>query len=186
VRGLRLNLYSTAAGRDVKRIDDAFTAQAAIAGTMGWHVEVIAMSEVLVGAADVLTRSPVPVVIDHYGLHGDARPQSERGRRLIDLFALPNIWIKLSAAYRVSPNTMETRPDREWLAAILKVAPGRCVWGSDWPHAPPHALHADANTALPYRALSYESLVDHFVAAIGDATLAQAVMVDDPARLYEF
>src|SRR6266545_1505318 len=57
VRGLRLNLYSTAAGRDVKRLDDVFAALAKLA------------------AAEVFARSPAPVVIDHYGVYGRATPQ---------------------------------------------------------------------------------------------------------------
>jgi predicted TIM-barrel fold metal-dependent hydrolase len=51
---------------------------------------------------------------------------------------LPHVWIKLSAPYRVSANQLATRPDPAWLAALLAVAPDRCVWGSDWPHTPPH------------------------------------------------
>jgi predicted TIM-barrel fold metal-dependent hydrolase len=186
VRGLRLNLYSTPAARDVKRLDDAFMTLAKVAAVMGWHVEVIAAAEVLNAAADVFARSPAPVVIDHYGVYGRATPQSETGRRLLDLFALPNVWIKLSAPYRVSDNALETRPDPAWLAAILKAAPGRCVWGSDWPHTPLHSQQSGAETPVPYRPLSYTQLVDDFLLAVGDPALAQAIMTDNPARLYGF
>src|SRR4051812_14215430 len=72
VRGLRLNLYSTAAGRDVKRLDDTFSTLAMVAASLNWHVEVIANSDVLIAAGEVFARSPVPVVLDHYGLYGQA------------------------------------------------------------------------------------------------------------------
>lgn len=186
VRGLRLNLYSTAAGRELGRIDGVFAPVADAAAAMGWHVEVIAAAEVLVGAADLFARSRAPVVIDHYGLYGGATPRSETGRRLLDLVRLPNLWIKLSAPYRVSDDPLRTRPDPEWLAAIVAAAPGRCVWGSDWPHTPLHALQASADLPLPYRALSYDALVDDFLAGLGDDDLAQAIMIDHPARLYGF
>ncbi len=54
------------------------------------------------------------------------------------LLRLPHVWMKLSAPYRVSPDPLATRPDRPWLDAILSCAEERCVWGSDWPHTPPH------------------------------------------------
>ncbi len=186
VRGLRLNLYSTAAGRELRQIDGMFTPIADIAAGMGWHVEVIAGIDVLIGAADLFAGSRAPIVIDHYGLYGDATPASDTGRRLIELVRLPNIFIKLSAPYRVCDDPLSTRPDRDWLTALVAAAPTRCVWGSDWPHTPPHALQGSPDLSLPYRELSYEALVDHFLAALGDAGAAQAVMIDNPARLYGF
>lgn len=186
VRGLRLNLYSTAAGRAVTRLDGAFPAMADVAAAMGWHVEVIAGIDVLVGAAELFARSPALVVIDHYGLYGGAAPGSEIGRRLLDLVALPNVWLKLSAPYRICDDPLRTRPDPDWLAAIIAAAPERCVWGSDWPHTPPHALQGNADLPLPYRTLSYAALVDDFLAALGDADAARAVMIENPARLYDF
>jgi predicted TIM-barrel fold metal-dependent hydrolase len=186
VRGLRLNLYSTAAGQELRHVDDLFTRLAEIAAGMGWHVEVIAGIDVLLDAAVLLARSRVPVVIDHYGLYNHATPQSERGRALLDLFRLPNIWIKLSAPYRVSDDPLCTRPDSAWLAAIVAAAPGRCVWGSDWPHSPLHAPQGRADLQRPYRPLTYATLVDKFLAALGHDAAAQAIMIDNPARLYGF
>jgi len=76
--------------------------------------------------------------------------------------------------------------NQAWLAAILAVAAERCVWGSDWPHTPPHALHTDSASARPYRALSYARLVDDFIGAVGSSALAERIMRDNPARLYGF
>jgi predicted TIM-barrel fold metal-dependent hydrolase len=85
---------------------------------------------------------------------------------------------------------MNTRPDRAWLAAILDVAAGRCVWGSDWPHTPPHEVPREAPhdgaKILPYRALSYGGLVDHFAEAVGSAELVERILRDNPERLYGF
>jgi predicted TIM-barrel fold metal-dependent hydrolase len=186
VRGLRLNLYSTAAGRELWHIDGLFTPLAESAAGMGWHVEVIAGIDVLLDAADLIARSRVPVVIDHYGLYGHATPQSERGRALLDFFRLPNVWIKLSAPYRVSDDPLCTRPDPAWLAAIVAAAPNRCVWGSDWPHSPLHPQQGRADLQLPYRPLSYATLVDNFLTALGHDAAAQTIMIDNPARLYGF
>jgi len=149
-------------------------------------VEVIAAIDVLAENADLLNRAQVPIVIDHYGLYGNFLPQSAEARRLLELLCKPQVWIKLSAPYRVSENPLNTRPDKAWLAAILACAEDRCVWGSDWPHTPPHGLQDDGAVALPYRALSYEKLVDDFFEAVGSNERAERIMSDNPARLYGF
>jgi predicted TIM-barrel fold metal-dependent hydrolase len=186
VRGLRLNLYSTRAGREVRQLDNALTAMAKLGRSMDWHVELIAAIDVLAENAGLLNRADVPIVIDHYGLYGGHSPQSAEARRLLELLRNPQVWIKLSAPYRVSDDPLNTHPDTAWLAAILTRAEDRCVWGSDWPHTPPHALQTDGAVALPYRALSYERLVDDFFAAVGSNELAERIMTDNAARLYGF
>jgi predicted TIM-barrel fold metal-dependent hydrolase len=186
VTGLRLNLYSTIAAGEATGLDRRFAALAEVARPLRWHIEVIAAHGVLAESAEAIAGAGVPVVIDHYGLYDSATPQSPEGRRLLNLLACPNVWMKLSAPYRVSNDPLATRPDTSWLAAILAVAPDRCVWGSDWPHTPPHAQQIDGATALAYRPLSYERLVDDFVAAVGSQALAERIMRDNPARLYGF
>src|SRR5215217_2643555 len=71
VRGLRLNLYSTRAGRDVRKLDHALAVMAKLARAADWHVEVIAAIDVLAENADLLNRAQVPIVIVHYGLYGN-------------------------------------------------------------------------------------------------------------------
>jgi predicted TIM-barrel fold metal-dependent hydrolase len=186
VRGVRLNLYSAAAGRDVRNLDRSFAALATIAQAMGWHVEVIAPIAVLAGGAGLIARAEVPVVIDHYGVYGNARPESEQGRRLLELMRLPHVWMKLSAPYRVSADPLETGPDKAWLAAMLAAAPTRCVWGSDWPHTPTHDQCKGADVPAPYRAIDYGTMVDDFLAAVGSAELAERIMTDNPPELYGF
>jgi len=186
VRGVRLNLYSTRAGREVRKLNHALAALIELARAVDWHVEVIAAIDVLAENADLLARAQVPIVIDHYGLYGDYLPQSAEARCLLELLRRPQVWIKLSAPYRVSDDPLNTRPHKAWLAAILSRAEDRCVWGSDWPHTPLHGLQDDGAVPLPYRALSYETLVNDFLDAIGEAELAQRIMADNPARLYGF
>jgi predicted TIM-barrel fold metal-dependent hydrolase len=183
---VRLNLYSTAGRADARPADETFATLAALAQRMRWHVEVIATLDILARHADMLARAPVPVVIDHYGVYGDATPDSADARRLLELLRLPHVWMKLSAPYRVSADPLATRPDRRWLDAILACAEERCVWGSDWPHTPPHEEHSGPDVVGAYRALSYERLVDDFIAALGSNTRADRILRDNAARLYEF
>lgn len=186
VRGLRVNLYSPLAAQPAADADAAFQATAAVAGRMGWHVEIVAPLATVLANADLIRRSPVPVVLDHYGIYGHARPDDGDGRQLLGLMRLPQVWMKLSAPYRLDRGPLNTVPDAAWLAAMLAAAPERCVWGSDWPHTPPHDTQMGPGVTAPYRAISYTRLVDDFLAALGTTSLADAVMGGNAARLYGF
>jgi predicted TIM-barrel fold metal-dependent hydrolase len=186
VRGLRINLYSPIKAPGGDTLEGAFAATAVAARMHGWHVQVIAPLPGLLPNADLLAKSPVPVVIDHYGLYGDKRPDSHEGRRLLELVRLPHVWVKLSAPYRHDRGPLNMVPDREWIAAMLEAAPDRCVWGSDWPHPPHHNDQKGANLEAPYRPLSYQTLVDEFLAALPSQNFAERVMNDNPAQLYGF
>jgi predicted TIM-barrel fold metal-dependent hydrolase len=186
VRGVRLNLYSPLSSAPERALEHAFAGIAAAARTMQWHVEVIAPIRVLAANAERLADVGVPVVIDHYGVHGATAPDSPDGQQLLRLLARPHVWIKLSAPYRVSEDHLCTRPRADWLAAILAVAADRCVWGSDWPHTPAHEDQRGPDVPTPHRDLCYDQLVDDFLDALGSAPLADRVMWDNPARLYGF
>ena len=184
VRGLRINLYSPIGDRSPLAL--RFEAVAGLARELDWHIEVIAPIRMLADNFALLATSRVPVVIDHYGLHAGFQPDQPEGHALLSLVAMPHVWIKLSAPYRVSADPLATKPDPIWLAAILKAASERCIWGSDWPHTPPHDQHAGGTIVSPYRNLRYEALVDDFIAATGSAELAERILSYNPARLYGF
>jgi predicted TIM-barrel fold metal-dependent hydrolase len=184
VRGLRLNLYSPL--REKAPLAERFADVAGLVQELNWHIEVIAPLKMLAENVALLARSRVPVVIDHYGVHGGYTTGQAESRALFELLAMSHVWIKLSAPYRVSSDPLTTKPDPVWLAAILAAAPGHCVWGSDWPHTPPHEQQLGSAVVAPYRKLRYDTLVDHFVAAVGSAELAERILSDNPARLYAF
>jgi predicted TIM-barrel fold metal-dependent hydrolase len=184
VRGLRINLYSRL-GQDTS-LQERFDAIERLAQNLQWHVEVIAPLKMLAQEVDLFARAIVPVVIDHYGLYAGFAPNRAEGRALIELMRLPHVWIKLSAPYRSSYDALATRPDPIWMAELLKAAPDRCVWGSDWPHTPPHEKQGDANAMLPYRPLAYETVFDEFCAVVGSAELCERILSVNPAKLYGF
>lgn len=184
VCGLRVNLYSPL--RDKASLAARFEAVSRLAHELNWHVEVVAALKVLSENATLLGRSRVPVVIDHYGLYTGFRPEQPESIAVLRLLAMPHVWIKLSAPYRVGANPLATKPDPAWLAAIIAVAPERCVWGSDWPHTPPHEEQMGSAVLGAYRSLRYEKLVDDFMTAVGSAELAERILSDNPARLYGF
>ncbi len=186
IRGLRINLYSTHGAVQPYSLAERFTALAGLAKRMRGHVQVIADLPVLLEAAELLGRSEVPVVIDHYGLPGRTRPDEEAGQRLLALVRQPHVWVKLSAPYRNTGERLGIIPDADWLRALLAAAPQRCVWGSDWPHTPAHEDQPGQAGAAAYRPIDYGALVAAFRAAVGDAPTADRVMGENAVRLYGF
>lgn len=186
VRGLRLNLYSAASRDAAGSLNDTFVALTELAQETGWHIEVIASIAELARHAGLIARAEATVVIDHYGLYGNATPGDADGRRLLALMSAPHVWVKLSAPYRVSADPLATRPDAKWLEAILACAAERCVWGSDWPHTPPPESCRGPDAIAPYRPLAYDRAVDDFLAALSSDALAERILRDNPARLYGF
>src|SRR5215472_2164503 len=131
VRGLRVNLYSKSLQFAPERIRDHIEATIEKLPSQNWHVELIAPLSLLLKAEEVIAHSPVRVVLDHYALPDKASFTNDDGRRLLALASLPNVWLKLTAPYRVVWNPLTTAPPANWLAAFLAVASDRCVWGSD-------------------------------------------------------
>ena len=188
-RGLRVNLYSGGARADRGELERRFRSMADLAPA-GWHVEVIAPIRVLAGAAALLSRSPVPVVIDHYGLPAGDAPEGEDGRALLDVMGAPHVWMKLSGPYRAiernGSDPLSTAPPSAWVRAFIEAAPARLVWGSDWPHTPPHQESASGAQPDPFRPIDYGRMFQDFVAAVSEPRTLEAILVANPARLYGF
>ena len=179
VRGLRVNFVSPQSWGETT--PDMLAALAEkVAGhpdCAGWHIQVFAQPEQLVAMAPLLQALPVPLVIDHLGRidpgEGTAAPACAVLRRLLDG---GNTWVKLSGAYMRSamqgPGYDDTLPLGR---ALVQAAPGRLVWGSDWPHT----------TEAP-GTMDDTALVELLRSWAGSDAAMDAILVDNPARLYSF
>ena len=183
VRGVRLNV-ATGGGRDSGALARASVAMAKRIARLGWHIQYFTDPSLLPDLVPVLADLPVAVVIDHMGKLPIAAWESHPGTRaLFDLLATGRAWVKLSGAYRVGA------PLGPWdnvapLAQALHAArPDRMVWGSDWPHPQPGGSPESPN---PFRPLDTGALLDLLADWVPDAAARRQVLVDNPARLYDF
>ncbi|KRD18548.1 2-pyrone-4,6-dicarboxylate hydrolase [Acidovorax sp. Root267] len=143
----------------------------------GWHIQVFAHPEQIVALEPVLQALPVPLVIDHLGRIDPAQGPSADAygvlRRLLDG---GNTWVKLSGAYMRSTAQGPSYADMLPLGrALVQAAPGRLVWGSDWPHT----------TEAP-GSVNDAGLLDLLRAWAGSDAVMDGILVDNPARLYGF
>jgi D-galactarolactone isomerase len=170
VRGIRVNLV-TPGGPSV---DDLVALSARIA-PLGWHTQVYVRGAELPELAPVLRDLPTPVVLDHLGqMPADGGLHQPGLRALVRLLDEGRTWVKL-CGYR-SSSTGYPFTDVDAMARLLvDAAPTRCVWGTDWPHPSFAGTMPDDG-----------ELLDALMRWAPTTDLQQAVLVDNPARLYDF
>ena len=189
VRGLRINLYSGNARAGYPDLERRLRALTDITPE-GWHIEVIASLHLIAEATPLLSASRVPIVIDHYGLPSGETPDGVKGRKVLDLLRLPHVWVKLSGPYRAietaGSDPLETMPPATWMTALIEAAPERVVWGSDWPHPPPHEESKRGDAPDAYRPIEYGRMFGDFLMAVSEPRRLQSILAANPARLYGF
>jgi predicted TIM-barrel fold metal-dependent hydrolase len=183
VRGVRLNLETfdisdpQVALRHVRQL-------AKRVAPLNWHVQLYSNPALLTPLVDTLVNLPCPVVLDHFACLQAAQGVAQPGvNALLQLLASGNVWVKLSAPSRASqrPGHEDVRP---LVDAMVQVAPGRLVWGSDWPHTgglpkaqrSPHSIEPFGD--IDDRQNAWQ--IDHWL----PAALRHAFWVENPAQLY--
>lgn len=144
---------------------------------LGWHIQVFVHPQQLVELAPVLRRLPTPLVIDHMGLIDPTEAASGAAFAVMrSLLDAGSTWVKLSGAYMRSRVGEPSYADVEALgSALVRAAPERLVWGSDWPH-----------TTQPKDRVNDASLVELLQTWCGVHEVMDRILVENPARLYGF
>jgi 2-pyrone-4,6-dicarboxylate lactonase len=172
IRGVRFNFLKRLVDNAPK---DQFLAIAERIARLGWHVIIYFEAELLQELTPFMQAIPTTVVIDHLG-----RPDIAQGPEGRDVAALRrllddnrHIWIKVSGADRLSN---EGPPFDDFVAVVRPLVesyPDRVLWGTDWPH--PNMLPNIPDDGR---------LVDLVPRLAPTAALQQALLVDNPRRLY--
>jgi predicted TIM-barrel fold metal-dependent hydrolase len=144
----------------------------------GMHCQINMSPKQIAEADTMLARLPGTLVFDHLGQvpqpSGTSSPSFAIIRRLLDG---GKAYVKLSGAYITSKEGAPGYADAGQVAqAFARAAPGRVVWGSDWPH-PTAPVSAKPDDAL---------LFDHLAEWAGDEAGLHRILVENPARLYGF
>ncbi len=171
VRGIRINMASTTAGLTLPQAKHL----APRIKSLNWHLQFFLDIEKSPEFEQEISHLPVPCIIDHFGhIRASDGPQSKGFQMLLRLARLPHVWFKLIGAYRISeqrPLYPDVAPLAQQLAAA---APERCVWGTDWPHPGVEHMPNDGDLA--------QALAEW----LPDAAVRQKILVDNPARFYDF
>jgi 2-pyrone-4,6-dicarboxylate lactonase len=173
VRGVRFNF--------VKRLVDPkpdayYRALVERVAPLGWHVVIYFEAADLAERWNLFTSLPVTVVVDHMGRPDVTNPVDgeEFGRFLLFLEENQNVWSKVSCPERLSVDGPPAYADvRPFARTVVERFPDRVLWGTDWPHP-------NMKTHMPDDGL----LVDVIPHIAPTAELQQALLVDNPTRLY--
>jgi predicted TIM-barrel fold metal-dependent hydrolase len=176
-RGVRVNLFA----KSGLMLDDLETIAARVAA-LKWHVQLHCDARNLAEIAPRLRQLPVDVVFDHMGHVPAAAGVNNPGfQALLALMKEGKFWAKLSAPYRLSELPYPYADVTPFAQALIAAAPDRLVWGSDWPH-PAVPGHMPANFVMP----NDGDLLDILALWAADAALQKRILVDNPAKLYDF
>jgi D-galactarolactone isomerase len=146
--------------------------------SFGWHANIQLDGRELPKVEAQIRRLPGKFVIDHTGKFLEpVTTDSAPFRSLLNLVDTGRCWVKLSAPYETSKTGAPKYEDVGALAkALVKKAPGRMLWASNWPHpsVPKEERPAD------------EDLLDLLLDWAPDEKTRQKILVDNPAELYGF
>jgi 2-pyrone-4,6-dicarboxylate lactonase len=176
MRGIRFNFLKRLVDNAPK---DKFLE---VAGRLpaGWHVVIYFEADILAELRPFIDAIPVPVVVDHMGRpdvsQGPDGPDMQAFRALLE--SRPDIWFKPTCPDRLDAIKEGGRGD-PWdnfaaaIAPLVADYPDRCIWGTDWPHP-------NMDTEIP----DDGHIVDMIPRIAPTAALQQALLVDNPNRLY--
>ena len=172
VRGVRFNF--------VKRLVDAtprelFLRTAERVQRLGWHIVVYFEAPDLAGLTPFLKELPGTVVVDHMGRPDVTKPvDGPDFGMFVDLMAaMPNLWTKVSCPERLTAAGPPYDDVVPFQRRLVETFTDRVLWGTDWPHPNMKSHKPDDGV-----------LVDHIARIAPAPALQQALLVDNPMRLY--
>jgi D-galactarolactone isomerase len=174
IRGIRFTLYTPVQAVVGFEMVESLSQRV---HELGWHVQLHWTAAQIVEHEALLRRLPSKIVFDHLARlslpEGIDHPAFAIVCSLLDT---GRAWLKLSGPYldsRVGEAQRYSDMDRA-AHAWVNAAPERLVWGSDWPHT--------TETIKPDDTALFD-LLSHWVE---NPAQRRAILVDNPAKLYDF
>jgi predicted TIM-barrel fold metal-dependent hydrolase len=174
VRGIRM--FAGPPGHPWSHLPGIEPDLAAIAADVDWHVQYQSLVHGhLLHVAHDLLALPTRIVLDHFGAI-DARLGVDQPAFEIILRMLETgrVWVKLSAPMRSTREEFPYEPMRPFAQALVRHAPERVLWGTDWPHV-----------QLNDRVMPNDGdLVDLLAEWVPDERTRRRILCENPLELY--
>jgi predicted TIM-barrel fold metal-dependent hydrolase len=173
IKGVRFNFVEHLGGRPDMKF---FQRTVARIKKMGWHLVLHLDAKDIVELSPMIKDLTLPFVIDHMGrVKAGAGLNQPPFKALLELQKLETCWVKVCGSERVSTSGPPFTDAVPFAQEIVKAAPGRVLWGTDWPH--PNIAKYMPNDG---------DLVDLVPLIAPDPAHRQKLLVENPARLYGF
>ncbi len=186
VRGARVNM-ETFGSNDPKQAAKLLEGLAERVKSLGWHLQTYTNLGVLRELGDVVRRLPLNLVIDHFGrAFANRGTDNEDFRNLLSLVDGGNVYVKLSASYRISDREDYTDV-APLVSALVGVNPERLLWGSDWPHpSPPPGRERTADGIEPFLWEDDVAALNRLAKWVPNDRDLHRILVENPQELYGF
>ena len=142
------------------------------------HVEFLTFTPGgIAGEKDRLLAMPNDIiVIDHFGRLTPADGLEGSGfKAMLEMLDTGRVWVKLSNPAFCTKEDFPYTPVLPFARALVKHAPHRLLWGSNWPHV------MKMGRGMP----NDGDLIDQIGEWIPDEATRKMIMVDNPCSLYE-
>ena len=180
-KGIRLNLATTGVS-DPNVARQRFLAAAERVKSRNWHIQLNTTLPVIAAMKDTLAASPVPIVFDHYGNANEELGVSQPGfSDLVALVKSGKAYVKISVTAGPRQNYAYFTPLAQMLIAANV---DRCIWGTNWPH--PNSVNGSTEKVSPLFQVDDGLVLNLLPTWAPDAAVRKKILVDNPARLYEF
>ena len=124
----------------------------------------------------MLAHLPVDCVFGHLGYVRADKGIAQPGyQAMLRLMQRGKCWVKLTGPYRISTGPLPHADTQPFADALVAAAPGRLVWGSDWPHVLLEATMPNDG-----------DLVDQIAVWVPDEAVRKRILVDNAEKLYGF
>src|SRR5215475_10927696 len=184
-RGIRLNL-ATGGVNDPNIGRPRFQNAVERVKTRGWHVQLFTSLAMISAIKDLVLTAPVPVVFDHFGGAQGALGLEQPGfADLVELVRAGKAYVKISGAYRASKSAPDYQDAAPLAKALIAANVDRIIWGTDWPH-PNSSSGNKATEVTPLFQIDDGRLMNQLVVWAPDPATRRKILVDNPARLYQF
>jgi predicted TIM-barrel fold metal-dependent hydrolase len=187
IRGIRVNL-------ETGGVTDPAVAGQRLDAALGWikgrpwHMQIYARLAIIAALKQRLAEVPMPIVFDHFAgaeaRLGVAQPGFDA---VLDLVKAGKAYVKISGAYRASSRPLDYADVAPLAKALVAANPDRIVWGSDWPHPDSVVVPQRKPTDIaPPMVVDDGRVLNLLPEWVPDAAVRRAILVDNPARLYQF
>ena len=185
MHGIRLNL-ATGGTTDPNIGRQRFQVAVDRMKKRGWHIQMYTNLAVISGIKDLVLTAPVPVVFDHFGGAQAALGLDQPGfADLVELVRPGKAYVKISGAYRASKQAPDYEDVTPLAKALIAANADQIVWGTDWPH-PNSSSGNKATDVTPLFQIDDGRLMNQLAVWAPDAATRRKILVDNPARLYQF
>jgi predicted TIM-barrel fold metal-dependent hydrolase len=137
---------------------------------------------VIAAMKETFAAAPVTLVFDHYGNANEALGVGQPGfADLVSLVKSGKAYVKISVTAGPRQNYSYFTPLAQML---ISANVDRILWGTNWPH--PNSVDGSTSKVTPLWQVDDGLVFNLLPTWAPDAAVRKKILVDNPARLYEF